>query len=109
MKRILTTAAALTAVATAAQAGGIDRSGQGLGALFEKGRYVELSYGLVSPTVDGDDVALFGGQPTGDVVGSYAQLALRQKRVSLWAQRYSRSARGSRVRICRSSALDLND
>jgi metal-dependent amidase/aminoacylase/carboxypeptidase family protein len=33
----------------------------------------------------------------------------RQKRVSLWAQRYSRSARGSRVRICRSSALDLND
>jgi long-chain fatty acid transport protein len=79
MKRTLITVAAFAAATTAAQAGGIDRSGQGLGALFEKGRYVELSYGLVSPTVEGNDVAGFGGQPTGDVVGSYAQLAFSYK------------------------------
>jgi long-chain fatty acid transport protein len=76
---MFTTAAVLAAAASSAEAGGIDRSGQGLGALFEKGRYVELSYGLVSPTVDGNDVALFGGQPTGDVIGSYAQLAFSYK------------------------------
>lgn len=72
MKRLMWATTALVAATTGAHAGGIDRSGQGLGALFEKGRYVELSYGLVSPNVDGNDVAGFGGQPTGDVVGSYA-------------------------------------
>ena len=56
MKRILMTTAAAVAFAGAAQAGGIDRSGQGLGALFENGRYFELSFGSVMPTVDGRDV-----------------------------------------------------
>ncbi|MDM7930666.1 outer membrane protein transport protein [Tabrizicola sp.] len=76
MKRILTTAAALAAAATSAGAGGIDRSGQGLGALFESGRYLELSFGLVSPKVDGTDVA---AQPTGDVVATYALIAFSYK------------------------------
>ncbi|MFM7334762.1 MAG: OmpP1/FadL family transporter [Tabrizicola sp.] len=76
MKRILMATAATFAVASVAQAGGIDRSGQGLGALFEKGRYVELSFGLASPTVEGRDVA---AQPTGDVAGTYSQLAFSYK------------------------------
>tara|TARA_R110002051_G_scaffold57104_2_gene105783 strand:- start:8657 stop:9703 length:1047 start_codon:yes stop_codon:yes gene_type:complete len=38
---------------TAAYAGGIDRSGQSIGAIFEDGKYVELSYGNVTPSVDG--------------------------------------------------------
>jgi long-chain fatty acid transport protein len=76
MKRILLATAAVVAAASGAQAGGIDRSGQGLGALFEKGRYIELSYGFVSPSVDGTDV--LGGR-TGDVAGSYAQLGLSYK------------------------------
>lgn len=75
MKRFMLATTAILA-ATGAQAGGIDRSGQGLGALFEKGRYLELSFGFVSPTVDGTDVA---AQPTGDVVGSYSQLSFSYK------------------------------
>lgn len=38
---------------TAANAGGLDRSGQSIGAIFEDGRYVELSYGHVMPSVTG--------------------------------------------------------
>ena len=40
---------------TAAYAGGIDRSGQSIGAIFEDGKYVELSYGYVMPSVTGTD------------------------------------------------------
>lgn len=76
MKQVFTAAAALAAVATTAGAGGIDRSGQGLGALFETGRYVELSFGFVAPTVDGTD--LLGGA-TGDVTGNYSQLGFSYK------------------------------
>ncbi len=76
MKRILMSTAAMVAVAGAAQAGGIDRSGQGLGPLWETGRYAELSFGHVSPSVDGRDVA---GQPTGSVVQNYTQWSLGYK------------------------------
>jgi long-chain fatty acid transport protein len=49
MKRLTLAATTLVAVAGTAQAGGIDRSGQSVQALFEKGNYVELSFGAVSP------------------------------------------------------------
>lgn len=58
----------LAMAATTAWAGGIDRSGQGLGALFEKGRYLEVSVSQVMPRVKGVD--LLGGT-TGDVAGNY--------------------------------------
>jgi long-chain fatty acid transport protein len=76
MKRILMMTAATVALAGTAQAGGIDRSGQGLGALFEAGRYFELSFGHVNPSVSGTDVA---AQPTGSVVNSYTQWAFSYK------------------------------
>jgi long-chain fatty acid transport protein len=76
MKRFLMATAAMVTAASAVHAGGIDRSGQGLGALFEKGRYLELSFGLVSPTIEGTDVA---AQPTGDVAGTYSQLGFSYK------------------------------
>lgn len=76
MKRFLMASVAVVAGGTSAFAGGIDRSGQGLGALFEKGRYMELSFGLASPTVEGIDVA---AQPTGDVAGTYSQLGFSYK------------------------------
>ena len=76
MKRFLMASVAVVAGGTSAFAGGIDRSGQGLGALFEKGRYMELSFGLASPTVEGVDVA---AQPTGDVAGTYSQLGFSYK------------------------------
>lgn len=75
--KIAGAAGALVAGTVAAQAGGIDRSGQGLGALFEKGRYVELSFGSVRPTVEGNDIV--GGGATGDVARDYGQFALSYK------------------------------
>jgi long-chain fatty acid transport protein len=64
------------AAAGSVQAGGIDRSGQGLGNLFEPGRQFELSFGYVSPSVSGVD--LLGGQ-TGNVAADYSQFALSYK------------------------------
>jgi long-chain fatty acid transport protein len=82
MKRILMTTACALAVAGSAQAGGIDRSGQGLGPLFETGRYFELSFGHVSPSVDGTNLAigpLPAGGSTGEVVNDYFQWAFSYK------------------------------
>ncbi|HEX9858749.1 MAG TPA: outer membrane protein transport protein, partial [Paracoccaceae bacterium] len=62
-----------------ASAGGIDRSGQGIGVLFEKGRYLELSFGQVNPSVSGNDVALFGGGASGSVADGYSQVSLAYK------------------------------
>ena len=71
MKRLLTSAAALAVAAGAAQAGGVDRSGQAIGIIFEKGNYVELSYGVINPSVTGRDKAAFGGNPTGSVADNH--------------------------------------
>lgn len=56
---------------TMALAGGIDRSGQPVGVLFEKGNYVELSFGQITPSVSGHDLAGFGGAATGGVAGKH--------------------------------------
>ncbi len=71
MKRILMTSAAAIAVAGAAQAGGVDRSGQSIGVIFENGNYAEFSFGSVKPSVSGNDVAMFGGRSTGSVAGHH--------------------------------------
>ena len=76
MKKTTLAAGLFVASATMASSGGIDRSGQGLGVLFEKGRYVELSFGSVKPSVSGRDVA---AQPTGSVAADYTQIALSYK------------------------------
>lgn len=68
----LAAAAVLASVgASAVHAGGIDRSGQPIGIIFEDGRTIQLSFGNVSPSVDGNDVAAFGGSATGKVANSY--------------------------------------
>ena len=79
MKNYALTAVALALTAGAAHAGGIDRSGTPIAALFEKGNYAELSFGYVIPHVTGNDVlgnsysnvadnfALFGGAIKMDV------------------------------------------
>ena len=43
--------------AVSAQAGGLDRSGQPIGIIFEQGNVVEFSLGYTRPSVDGVDVA----------------------------------------------------
>lgn len=57
-------------------AGGIDRSGQRLGPLFEFGDAFEMATSVVSPSVKGVD--LLGG-PTGDVAGQYRMSSLGVK------------------------------
>lgn len=78
MKRILVASVATFAVASAAQAGGIDRSGQGIGFIFEPGTYAELSFGIVSPAVSNTPPAAF--LEAGDVSPTYRQFGAAYKR-----------------------------
>jgi long-subunit fatty acid transport protein len=73
MTRLATAAAILAATTTAATAGGLDRSGQSVGVIFQPGDYMELSFGSVNPTVSGTYVG--GSQTSGDIAPSYNQLA----------------------------------
>lgn len=51
MKHFTKLALAVSLSAGAAHAGGVDRSGQDIGFIFEKGGYVALSYGSVKPSI----------------------------------------------------------
>lgn len=81
MKTIVATSALIIAAGSSAFAGGLDRSGQGIGALFESGDYAELSYGLVMPNVSGVGLtpAFGAGGETGNVAPSYSQIGLSFK------------------------------
>jgi long-chain fatty acid transport protein len=62
--------------ATSAHAGGIERSPQSVGLLFEEGRLVQFSFGMVAPTLEGT----FGpGLSSGDMAPSYSTLNLGYK------------------------------
>lgn len=74
MKRILSTAIAMAAAASGAQAGGVERSAQSVAILFEQGRYAELSFGSVSPDVRGTL-----GVSSGDMAPSYTSWSLGYK------------------------------
>ncbi len=77
MKNLFTVGAALMLTTTAATAGGIDRSGQSIGAIFEDGKYVELSYGYVMPSVSGTVGA--GTVSSGSAAPDYANVGLAFK------------------------------
>jgi long-chain fatty acid transport protein len=80
MKFTITALGALALTTSMAQAGGIDRSGQGIGAIFEKGNYAELSFGKVSPAVDGVWThPTFGPLASGNVAPSYSTLGIAVK------------------------------
>lgn len=81
MKKVVSTLGAIALTATAAQAGGIDRSGQSVGILFEKGNYTEFSFGRVSPNISGTGAGTAvspltptPGQASGDMAGNYNQV-----------------------------------
>jgi long-chain fatty acid transport protein len=76
MKTLGISTAALLACSTAAFAGGLDRSGQGIGALFEDGNIVELSFGSISPSVEG---SFLGAVSSGNVGADYTQSSLSLK------------------------------
>ena len=76
MNRFTLAAIASILSAAAAQAGGLDRSGQRIDILFEEGNYAELTFGYVAPDASGSDGPLagpFAGQGTGDVTENYFQ------------------------------------
>ena len=76
MKTLGVSTATLLACSTAAFAGGLDRSGQGIGALFEDGNIVELSFGSISPSVEG---TFLGVVSSGNVGADYSQSSLSLK------------------------------
>lgn len=77
MKRILlTTVAAATISATAAYSGGIERSSQSVGILFEEGSYGEFSFSTVSPDVSG---VFAGAVSSGDMAPSYQTFSFGYK------------------------------
>lgn len=75
MNRIAAASAALLASTALAQAGGVERSGQSMGILFESGNYVELSYTNVAPSISG--TAGGGAVSSGNMASSYNQIELR--------------------------------
>lgn len=78
MKQLLSSAALIALGATSAHAGGIERAGQAFDILFEDGTYVELSFGLVNPSVSG---TVAGGLlSSGDMADSYTQVSLGFKK-----------------------------
>jgi long-chain fatty acid transport protein len=77
MKRILSTVVAVAASSSAAQAGGVERSGQSVAILFEQGRYAELSFGHFDPTVSGSVGG--GALGSGDMSPSYNSWSLGYK------------------------------
>lgn len=79
MIRTVTAAVALSAVTGGATAGGLDRSGQSIAAIFEKGSYLELSFGSIAPTVEGVELAPIGSDPSGNMADDYFQLGMAIK------------------------------
>ncbi|MEL7150620.1 MAG: hypothetical protein AAGK71_07795 [Pseudomonadota bacterium] len=77
MKKLILTSTALTTMAGAAFAGGLERTPQSMAILFEEGRYLELSFGAVSPDVSG--VFGPGGPDSGDIFDTYFNLGVAYK------------------------------
>jgi len=77
MRHISTSLAALSLSAGAAFAGGIERSPQSVGLLFEPGKVVQLGFGSVSPSLGGTVGG--GAAGSGDMAPSYASLSLGAK------------------------------
>ncbi|MDA7964496.1 outer membrane protein transport protein [Ruegeria sp.] len=73
MNKTLLSACALCVGATTAQAGGLDRSGQGINLIFEEGTVVQLRLGYTDPSVSGTMPSLTTGQPvdSGNVANSF--------------------------------------
>lgn len=79
MMKYMTAGAALLMTTTIATAGGLDRSGQSIGVIFEDGDYAELSFGSVSPSITGVAVAPLGGTSSGSIAPDYTQFGLAYK------------------------------
>lgn len=65
----LISAAFLTALATQSAAGGLDVTGQPISFIFNPGTVLEVGFGRISPSISGNDAAIFGGGATGNIAG----------------------------------------
>lgn len=79
MNKMLTAGTALLMSTTLAQAGGLDRSGQPIGVIFEEGDVVQLSFGSISPDVSGTATGLGLSGASGNMAESYIQIGLAYK------------------------------
>ena len=82
MKSYLASAGVLALCAGGAMAGGLDRSGQSISSIFEKGNYVELSFGAITPNVSGVTSAFApggAGRVSGDMAADYSQFGAAVK------------------------------
>ncbi|KEO60840.1 OmpP1/FadL family transporter [Thioclava indica] len=77
MKRIMTTAAVVALSAGMAQAGGVERSTQSVGILFEKGNYAEVNIGGFNPDVSG--TFALNRSSSGDMAPGYGTYSLGYK------------------------------
>lgn len=77
MKKALLNACALCVGATAAQAGGLDRSGQPITLIFGEGNYAEFSFSRTNPDVTGNDLTNQNpfGTPSGNIAQDFNQVA----------------------------------
>jgi long-subunit fatty acid transport protein len=78
MKKQLAVALSI-AVTGAVQAGGIERTSQSVGILFEVGRYAEFSIGSADPSVTGVASPGAGGAASGDMATDFTSVALGYK------------------------------
>ena len=79
MKNILTAGAALLMTTSIATAGGLDRSGQPVGIIFEEGNVGQLTLGFVTPSVSGTATGPGLTGESGNMAGSYVQVGLAYK------------------------------
>ncbi|CUH62522.1 Outer membrane protein transport protein (OMPP1/FadL/TodX) [Thalassovita gelatinovora] len=77
MKKIAIAVSAVMLTAGASFAGGVDRSGQSIGILFESGNVIDFSFGHVAPSVSGVFSGLAG---SGNMSDAYNQFGLGYKR-----------------------------
>jgi long-chain fatty acid transport protein len=81
MKIWMAASVAILATTAVASAGGVERSSQSVGILFEEGTYAELSFAIVNPDVSGTQLVTAGvsslpGATSGDMTPSYNQFSL---------------------------------
>lgn len=79
MKKLILTTTALTCAATSALAGGVERSNQSVGVLFEEGRYLEFGFVAANPSVSGEIQTLGGPLQSEDMTDSYFNFGLAYK------------------------------
>lgn len=79
MNKSLLGAGALLISAAPVFAGGIERSTQSIGILFEEGNYVEFNAQVTKPDVDGSDLAIYGGSSTGNIADDFNVVGLGYK------------------------------